>query len=169
MNPWIVFAIVLVIAIAILAFLYFKGSKLQKEQQEQKEKLYEAATQVSMLIIDKKRLPLKDSGLPQNVIEQAPKRARRAKIPVVKAKIGPRVMTLIADENVYDEIPIRAEVKAMLSGIYIVSIKNFRKAPVPKPEKKGLAAKLRKNADAAGQQMAEARKEKEKAKAKKKN
>ena len=54
---------------------------------------------------------------------------------------------LIADENVYDLIPVKAEIKAMISGIYITSINNFRKAPVPKPEKKGMMAKLRKKAD----------------------
>ena len=100
-----------------------------------------------MLVIDKKRLPVKDSGLPQIVIDQTPKRARRAKVPVVKAKIGPKVTSLIADENVYDLIPVKAEIKAMISGIYITSINNFRKAPVPKPEKKGMMAKLRKKAD----------------------
>lgn len=144
MNPWIVFAIILLVALAILGFLYYKGSKLQKEQQEQ---LFSAATPVTMLVIDKKRLPLKDSGLPQIVIDQTPKRARRAKVPVVKAKIGPKVTSLIADENVYDLIPVKAEIKAMISGIYITSINNFRKAPVPKPEKKGMMAKLRKKAD----------------------
>ena len=115
MNPWIVFAIILLIALAILGFLYYKGSKLQKEQQEQKEQLFSAATPVTMLVI--------------------------------KAKIGPKVTSLIADENVYDLIPVKAEIKAMLSGIYITSINNFRKAPVPKPEKKGMMAKLRKKAD----------------------
>ena len=44
-------------------------------------------------------------------------------------------------------MPVRGEVKAMGSGIYITSINNFRKAPVPKPEKKGMMAKLRKKAD----------------------
>ena len=123
------------------------GKKMVKEQQEQKEQLFSAATPVTMLVIDKKRLPLKDSGLPQIVIDQTPKRARRAKVPVVKAKIGPKVTSLIADENVYDLIPVKAEIKAMISGIYITSINNFRKAPVPKPEKKGMMAKLRKKAD----------------------
>lgn len=148
-NPWIITGIILVIAIAILAFLYYKGTKLQKEQTEQKAKLSDAAQQVTMLVIDKKRLPLKDSGLPQAVLDQTPKRAHRAKVPVVKAKMGPRIMTLIADEDVYDLIPVKAEIKAMISGIYITSINNFRKAPVPAPEKKGFMAKLRKNADKA--------------------
>ncbi len=53
MNPWIVFAIILLVALAILGFLYYKGSKLQKEQQEQKEQLFSAATPVTMLVIDK--------------------------------------------------------------------------------------------------------------------
>lgn len=149
MNPWIITGIILVIAIAILVFLYFKGTKMQKEQAEQKSKLFDAAQQATLLVIDKKRLPLKDSGLPQAVLDQTPKRARRAKVPVVKAKIGPRVMTLIADEDVYDLIPVKAEVKAMISGIYITSINNFRKAPVPEPEKKGFMANLRKKADSA--------------------
>ena len=148
-NPWIITGIILVIALAILAFLYYKGTKLQKEQTDQKAKLFDAAQQVTMLVIDKKRLPLKDAGLPQVVLDQTPKRARRAKVPVVKAKMGPRIMTLIADEDVYDLIPVKAEIKAMISGIYITSINNFRKAPVPAPEKKGFMAKLRKNADKA--------------------
>lgn len=54
MNPWIVFAIILLVALAILGFLYYKGSKLQKEQQEQKEQLFSAATPVTMLVIDKR-------------------------------------------------------------------------------------------------------------------
>jgi len=58
-------------------------------------------------------------------------------------------MSLIADEDVYDLIPVKAEVKAMISGIYITSINNFRKAPVPAPEKKGFIAKIRRNADKA--------------------
>ena len=130
-------------------FCNYPFSCTQKEQQEQKEQLFSAATPVTMLVIDKKRLPLKDSGLPQIVIDQTPKRARRAKVPVVKAKIGPKVTSLIADENVYDLIPVKAEIKAMISGIYITSVKNVRgkKAPVPKPEKKGMMAKLRKKAD----------------------
>ncbi len=165
-NPWVVTGIILVIAIAVLAFLYYKGSKMQKQQAEQKSKLIEAAQQTTMLVIDKKRMPLKSSGLPQAVLDQTPKRARNAKIPVVKAKIGPRVMTFIADEDVYDLIPVKAEIKAMISGIYITSINNFRKAPVPKPEKKGFMAKLRKNADQAQANLDAAKKEQAQAKKK---
>ena len=155
-NPWIITAVILVIGIAVLAFLYYKGSKMQKQQAEQKAKLLEAAQQATILVIDKKRMPLIDSGLPQVILDQTPKRARRAKVPVVKAKIGPRVMSLIADEDVYDQIPVKAEVKAMIN--------NFRKAPVPAPEKKGFMAKLRRNADKAQENIDAAKAQQAKAK-----
>ena len=147
MKPWIIVLIVLAVIAVILGLLYYFGKKAQTKQAAQQEQMEAMKQTVSMLIIDKKRMKLKDSGLPQIVIDQTPKRARRAKVPVVKAKIGPKVTSLIADENVYDLIPVKAEIKAMISGIYITSINNFRKAPVPKPEKKGMMAKLRKKAD----------------------
>lgn len=144
MNPWIITAIILLVAIAIMVFLYFKGSKLQEQQAEQKDKLLEAAQPAKLLIIDKKRLPLKDAGLPQALLDQTPKRAHRAHVPIVKARYGPRIMNFMVDEDIYDQIPVKAEVKAMVSGIYITSINNYRNAPVPEPEKKGIMAKMRK-------------------------
>lgn len=147
MKIWIIFAIVLAVLIIAMLYLYQKGQKLQKEQNEQKEKIMSAAQQVTLLIIDKKRMPLNEAGLPQSVMEATPKRMRKAKVPVVKAKIGPRVTTLLADEDVYDRIPVKAQVKAMLSGIYITDINNYRNAPVPEPEKKGFMQRLRKKAN----------------------
>ena len=162
MNPWIITGIILVVGIAILVVLYFQGNKMQKKQEEQRAQIMENVQQVNMLVIDKKRMPLKEAGLPKNVMEQAPKRAQRAKVPVVKAKIGPKIMTFIADEDIYDLIPIKAQIRAMVSGIYITSINNYRKAPVPEPEKKGFMAKLRKKADTASKDLSEANAQKEK-------
>lgn len=47
-------------------------------------------------------------------------------MPIVKAKIGARIMTLMADPKVFDQIPVKAEVKAEVSGIYITGIKSVR-------------------------------------------
>ena len=164
MNPWIITGIILVVGITILIVLYFQGNKLQKKQEEQRAQIMENVQQVTMLVIDKKRMPLKDAGLPKMVMDQAPKRARRAKVPVVKAKIGPRIMTFLSDEEVYDLIPVKAQIKANISGIYITSINNYRKAPVPEPEKKGIMAKLRRKADSASKELSEANAHKEKKK-----
>lgn len=41
-------------------------------------------------------------------------------------------------------VPVKAEIKAVVSGIYITSIKNLRNVAPPEPEKRGLRAKLTK-------------------------
>ena len=143
MSPWIVLLIVLLIIVIGLAVLYFLGKKAQKKQEAQQEQIEAAKQTVSMLIIDKKRLPLKESGLPQMVIDQAPKLMRRSKLPIVKAKVGPKISVLIADEKVFDLIPVKKEVKATISGIYITAVKGVR-GPLDVPEKKkGFFARLR--------------------------
>ena len=105
MNPvTIVLLVILVVLIGAAIGLYFWGKKAQKKQEEQQAQIEAAKQTVSMLVIDKKRLPLKESGLPQMVIDQAPKLMRRTKLPIVKAKIGPRISILIADEKVFETI-----------------------------------------------------------------
>lgn len=135
MKLWMVLLIILVILVIVLAVLYFLGKKAQKKQEAQQAQIEAAKQTVSMLIIDKKRMPLKETGLPQMVIEQTPKMMRRMKLPVVKAKVGPRIMTLVSDEKIFDLIPVKKEVKADISGIYIVGVRGVR-GPLETPVKK---------------------------------
>ncbi|MEE1305531.1 MAG: hypothetical protein U0K68_10355 [Agathobacter sp.] len=146
--------IVLLVMLAILIVLYFLGKKAQKKKEAQDEQIAAAAQSVTMLIIDKKRMRLKDAGLPQQVIEQTPKLMRRSKLPVVKAKVGPRMMTLIADEQIFEEIPVKKEVKATVSGLYITSVRGMR-GPIEKPaqKKKGFRAKIQEKYDKASQEL----------------
>lgn len=146
MNGWTIFWIVLVIAVAGLAALYFFGRKLQKKQEASQAQLEAAKQTVSMLIIDKKKLPMKNSGLPQMVIDQTPKLLRGRKFPIVKAKVGPRIMTLACDERIFDMVPVKKEVKAEISGIYITGVKGIR-GPLETPTKKeGFFKRLRNKA-----------------------
>lgn len=146
MKVWHILLIILIILIIALIVLYFLGKKAQKKQEAQKAQIDASKQQVSMLIIDKKRLPIKESGLPQMVIDQTPKLMRRTKLPIVKAKVGPKITTLVADEKIYDLIPIKKEVKAMVSGIYIVEVRGVR-GPLEAPEKKkGFFKRLRSKA-----------------------
>lgn len=131
----IVLLIILVIMIILLVALYFFGKKAQKKQAEQQSQIEAAAQTVSMLIIDKKRMPLKEAGLPQMVVDQTPKLLRRSKLPIVKAKVGPKIMTLICDEKIFDSVPVKKEVKAVVSGIYITNVKGLR-GPLEQPQKK---------------------------------
>ena len=89
-----------------------------------------------MLIIDKKRLKIKDSGLPAAVIEQTPKLMRGSKLPIVKVKVGPQVMNLVCDEKIFDSVPVKKEVKAVVSGIYITEVRGYRATKTSEPPKK---------------------------------
>ena len=149
----IVLLVILAVLIIGLIVLYFLGKKAQKKKEEQDAQLAAAAQTVSMLIIDKKRMRITESGLPQVVIDQTPKLMRRSKLPIVKAKVGPKVMSLIADESVFDLIPVKKEVKATVSGIYITKVTGVR-GPLEKPEgKKSWRARLKDKAVKANKEL----------------
>ena len=126
-TGWIIAIIVTVVLVGIMIALYIFGNKMQARQMEQREQINEAAQPATLFIIDKKIMPMKDAKLPKIVMEQAPKRYQKAKVPVVKAKVGPQIMTFICEEAIYDDVPSHGEVKAMVSGIYITSVKTLHK------------------------------------------
>lgn len=131
----ILIVIGIIIVIAVVA-LYFYGSKLQRRQLEQEEMMEQMAQTVSMLIIDKKIMKLKEAGLPPQMLEQTPKYMRRAKVPVVKAKVGNRIMVLLAENTAYEVLPVKSEAKVVISGMYIREVKSVRGKTIQAPEKK---------------------------------
>lgn len=135
-TPTIVLICILVLLIAGIVVLYFLGKRAQKKQAEQQQMMEANKQTVSMLIIDKKRLKIKESGLPQMVIDQTPKLMRSSKLPIIKAKIGPQIMCLICDEKIYDSVPVKKEVKAVVSGIYVLDVKGLHGRIEKAPEKK---------------------------------
>lgn len=133
----IVLLCILVVLIIAIVVLYFLGKKAQKKQEEQQAQIDAMKQTVSMLVIDKKRMKLTEAGLPQAVIDNTPKLMRRSKLPIVKAKIGPQVMSLICDEKIFDMVPVKKEVKASVSGIYITEVKGLHgKIAAAEPKKK---------------------------------
>lgn len=157
-----VLLIIAIILLVVMVVLYFLGKKAQKKKEEQDAQVAAAAQSVSMLIIDKKRMRLKDAGLPQQVLAQTNKLMQRSKLPIVKAKVGPRVMTFIADERVFEEIPVKKEVKATVSGLYITGVRGLR-GPLEKPQgkqKKGLRAKLQAQYDKSNKKLQEEKQKK---------
>ncbi len=141
-----VFAIVLLIIlaalVALLIFLYFWGKKLQKRQDESREKMEETKQSVQMLVIDKKA-----------AIDQTPKYLRRSKLPIVKARCQGKIMTFIADSNIYPVIPVKKEVKATISGLYIMDVRAIRGQLEQPPKKKKWYQKLSRKADEARKEL----------------
>lgn len=134
MKPWVIaLIVVLVVLVAIFAVLYFLGNKMQKKQAEQEQQIQTYKQTVTMLVIDKKKMRIKEAGLPQMVIDSTPKLMRRSKLPIVKAKIGPQIMTLVCDEKIFDIVPVKKEVKATVSGIYLTNVKALH-GSLPQPQ-----------------------------------
>ncbi|HKL79859.1 MAG TPA: hypothetical protein VJ888_05415 [Mobilitalea sp.] len=136
--------ITIVLAVVVVAFivLYIVGRKLQKKQESSQAQMKSSAQTVSILVIDKKKMKLKEANLPKIVLDQTPKYMRSSKVPIVKAKIGPKVMSLVCDAKIFDLIPVKKEVKAVLSGIYIMDVKGLRSNLDVKKEKKNFFKKV---------------------------
>ena len=137
--------VVLVVLIIALVVLYFFGKRAEKKQAAQKEQMEAAAQNVNMLIIDKGKMKLKEAGFPSVVVESTPKYLRRTKVPVVKAKVGPKIMTLMCDAEVFPLIPVKKEVKATVSGIYITAVRGLRGPLEAPPKKKGFFGRFKKD------------------------
>lgn len=135
--------VVLVVLIALIVFLYIYGNKLQKKQESAQQQMQMGAQTISMLVIDKKRMKLKEAGFPQLVIDQTPRYLRGSKVPVVKAKIGPKITSLMCDEKVFEIIPVKKEVKVVMNGIYIMEVKSARGGLEERPEKVGFFKKMK--------------------------
>ena len=147
----IIALIILGVMLLLLVILYFVGKKMQKRQDENNAMLQANKQYVTMLIIDKKRMKLKEAGLPQAVIDQTPKALRGSRMPIIKAKIGPQIMSLICDEKIFEDVPVKKEVKAAVSGIYVLEVKGLHgRKEVEKVEKKGFRAWVDKLQEKAG-------------------
>lgn len=147
MHTWlIVLLIILGVVVAGLIVLSIIGRKLQKKSDAAQENIMAGAQYYSIMVIDKKRIKLSQAGFPQIIIDQTPKWLRGRKVPVVKAKIGPKIASLMCDDKVFDKVPVKKEVKALMNGIYIVDVKGLRSGLDTAPVKKGFFAKLRNKA-----------------------
>ena len=163
MQTWlIVTLIVLAVLIGGLIALSIYGKKLQAKSEASQAELRAGAQTISILVIDKKRMKLTEAGFPQIVVDQTPKYLRRAKVPVVKAKIGPKVASLMCEEKIFDLIPVKKEVKAVMNGIYIIDVKGMRGGLDTKPEKKKFFARLKDKAQKAADNLDKEKKAKKK-------
>lgn len=143
MNPLTIIAIVLGVILVALIILSLVGKKLQKKSDAAQANITAGAQYYSIMVIDKKRMKLSEAGFPQIIVDQTPKWLRGRKVPVVKAKIGPKIASLMCDEKVFDKVPVKKEVKAFMNGIYIVDVKGLRSGLETQQEKKKFFARLR--------------------------
>ena len=135
-TAWIITIIVVVVIGVLIVVLFFMGRKSQRQQQEQAEQMVKSAQTASFYIIDKKKMRLKNANLPQLVMDSADWKTKLFKMPIVKVKMGPKVMNLVCDPDVYKTLLPHQEVRAQVSGIYINSATRVRGPVVSEKKKK---------------------------------
>ncbi len=121
--------IVLAVIVVILVVLYFAGSKLMEKQANAEKTMKQMSMTMTLLVIDKQKLHIKDSGLMKQVQEAIPFYMRWRRFPIVKARIikanvagGAQVMSFICDPKVYKIMPVKTEVKVTIAGVYITKL-----------------------------------------------
>jgi L-cystine uptake protein TcyP (sodium:dicarboxylate symporter family) len=131
MDSIIGIIIIVVLALAALGFGLFKLNQWALRKNDEQQKLIASTKQQSSIfVIDKKKEKLSNANLPKNIYDKIPKLQRNLKMPLVKAKVGSQITTLITDKKIYEKIPLKKNVQVEIAGIYIVSLKGF------KPDKK---------------------------------
>ncbi len=141
-STYIVMAILIAAVIIVIALFVRLNRRQSKKRDETQAIVDEIAQTYTVLVIDKKKVRFKDADLPQDVKEGTPRIGRLSKVPLVKVKIGPKVMNMIADNDIYDLIPVKTEIKATIAGIYITNVRGIRTGLEKKPERKGFMGRL---------------------------
>ena len=139
MGFWTIFWIVIAVLAVVLVGLYFWGRKLETKYDEQQKIISDNKQAVTLFVIDKKKDTLTNLKLPKQVKDQLPRMYKKRKMPVVIAKIGPQIQTLLCDQKIYDVLPTKKQVKVELAGILIVNVVSGK---LPGTKKKGFIAKL---------------------------
>ena len=111
--------IISVIVVIIIALMYHFGKKNYAKNLEAQSFINQYKTVTPILVIDKRLEKPSLQNLPKNIYEKLPKTAHIRKMPIVKAKVGPQITTLVCDKNVYDVLPNKKTIKVELAGIYI--------------------------------------------------
>ena len=130
----IIFTVVLVVA-AILVGLFFLGRHLQKKQGEAQKAIDQNRQTVQAYVIDKKKMKLSEANFPKAASEKIPFYLKTRKLPMAKVKVGPQIITMLVDTNVYKTLPVKRNLRLEISGAYILGYNTAKKGE-KKPEVK---------------------------------
>ena len=118
----IVIGIVGIIAVA----MYFLNRWSYNKMSEQQTMIDRNKQSATIFIIDKSRGKITEANFPKTVVDQMPKYSKLMKMNFVKAKVGPQIVTLMCEKDVYKALPVKKNVKVELAGIYISSMKGMK-------------------------------------------
>lgn len=125
MNSWNTsdtILIIMVIVALIFVGMYFLNKRGMKRMVQAQDFIDMNRMTVQIFVIDKRKEKPSANNLPKAVFEQMPKTAKMRKTNLIRAKVGPQIVTLMCDNPVYDVLPVKKNIKVELAGMYIVGI-----------------------------------------------
>lgn len=120
--------LVLLVVVLLVAGFFFLNRWAYKKMDEQQAVINQQKMTQTAYIIDKKHDKITNVHMPKMVMDNLPKRARLMKMYFAQVKIGPQILTLICDKNVYNALPLKKSVKIEIAGLYIVSVVGMKSA-----------------------------------------
>ena len=115
--------IIIIVLLAIGIFFAYRMNRKAMGQMIQAQDFIDANRQtVQIFVIDKKNEKPSATNMPKAVFDQLPKKAKAKKAFLVRAKVGPQIVTLMCDKPVFNVMPVKKNVKVDIAGMYIVSI-----------------------------------------------
>ncbi len=117
-----VLIIILVILVLLAVGMYFLNKRGMKRMIQAQDFIDQNRMTVQIFIIDKKQEKPSPSNMPKAVYEQMPKTAKMRKTNLVRAKVGPQIVTLMCDKPVYNVLPVKKSIKVDIAGMYIVGV-----------------------------------------------
>jgi len=127
MEWWHLYLILGLVVLVVIILFFFLRKKLKQKMDEQQTLVNQHKVTTAILVLEKKKDKISNANMPQSVLKQIPKVYKVKKVPIVKAKIGPQIMDLLCDENIFDKLPERKMVNVELAGIFISGIKPGKK------------------------------------------
>ena len=126
MDLWGIMMVVALVLLVVGVGIYFLNKWASKRAAQQQDMVQQHKQTMSIYVIDKKKEKLTNANFPKAMAEQIPRMGRIMKMPLVKAKIGPQIMTLVCDNDVYKALPVKKTVTVEMAGAYIVSMKGMK-------------------------------------------
>jgi len=127
MPVWLGYLIVLVVIVGLFIGYKILKKRMAKRVESQKALVNQHKVTTSIFVIEKKKAKLTDAKLPKQIVDQIPRIYKLRKMPLVIAKVGPQIVTLLCEEDVFKKIPDKKNVRVDLAGIFIVGINEKKK------------------------------------------
>jgi hypothetical protein len=106
--------------------LYFVNSWASKKTAQQNEMVAQHKQTVTLYVIDKKKDKITNANLPKAMAEQVPRMGKLMKMPLVKVKVGPQIMTMVCEAETFKVLPVKKTVTVEVAGAYIVGMKGMK-------------------------------------------